>query len=259
MESRGRGSAAIRWSWIAAVGSALFAVPGRARAAGDPLVGTWECPLGLVRIEQHGDHYAGTLVQNSKICRFSSGTEVLRGSASDGTFTGEVRLCPTARICQRDAWALALLLVPPPGDNDMHGSLMLDTCASATLTSPKLEFRRMVETNHHSSHDRFRDALKEGQDQLDAKQYRKAITPLETAARGDDAVAAPARYGLARVYAYLGDHPKAYRWLHDAVAAGFSDLARLDGDEELKTLRRESEFRDIRNDVISNRKRAGRR
>jgi lipopolysaccharide biosynthesis regulator YciM len=152
-----------------------------------------------------------------------------------------------------------MLLLPPSPDSDLRGSVMLNPCAESALPSPKIQFRRLGDAPRRTK-DRTRESLKEGQDLLDGRQYRKAIAPLEAATHGDDAVALAARYNLARAHAALGDKAKALRWLKDAAAQGFSDVTQLDTDDEWRPLRKDAEFKDIRAQILTNRRsRVGRR
>jgi tetratricopeptide (TPR) repeat protein len=78
--------------------------------AGEPLDGTFETPLGKVRIEQVGDSCVGKLLQSSRLCGLGEGEEVVRGRLLDGVFTGEVRACYPAKCREAEPWLFALAM-----------------------------------------------------------------------------------------------------------------------------------------------------
>jgi hypothetical protein len=57
--------------------------------------------------------------------------------------------------------------------------------------------------------------------------------------------AAQDRYTLASAYALLGDRRSAYRWLEEAVAAGWTDYLLLSQDPPFESLRGDEEFQRI--------------
>jgi hypothetical protein len=78
-----------------------------ARAA-EGLEGTWDTPLGRVRIDQAQGGYLGRLLENAPVCRFLRGEEVLRGKILDDVFAGELRVCYPEACGLPEGWLLAL-------------------------------------------------------------------------------------------------------------------------------------------------------
>ncbi len=98
---------------------ASVVAPARAE---EPLEGSWECPLGVIRFEQEGDRYTGRLVDPTRVCSFAKGSELVRGRLVDGLFTGEFRVCYPAGCPQREGWAL-MMAAPSADGEKLAGSL----------------------------------------------------------------------------------------------------------------------------------------
>ncbi len=248
-----------RSSWpagLAAMGLAIWLPAIPARAAADPLTGSWDTPLGNVRIEARKDGYVGILEKPGKLCRFPANTEVLRGTQSDGTFTGELRLCPTSKGCAKEVWILAMLM-PAAADADMRGAVALTPCVEALLPSAKLSFKRGGAAAPRGQKSSGREALEKGEELLSSRQYKLALAQFQAAARSDAQLLAEALIDQARAFSFMGEKARALRALREAADAG----AGLEHEEDFRALKGEPEYKEIRKQLSANakRSRAGRR
>jgi hypothetical protein len=104
--------------------------------AADPLDGTWQTPLGAVRLELSDDGvYVGKLVDATRTCPFAKGTEVMHGRVVDGIFTGELKVCYPARCKLQDHWLLTMALI------DDGGQKLSGAAAPANLSCPNNVFK----------------------------------------------------------------------------------------------------------------------
>jgi len=91
----------------------------------------------------------------------------------------------------------------------------------------------------------FKTLKSQAEKALQGKDYARA---LEIAMKMNDIVEAQhyeTLYGIARIYAFLGNKPKAYEWLDRAVGAGFWDAQLMRNDEAFKGMMEEKRFKDL--------------
>lgn len=100
------------------------------------------------------------------------------------------------------------------------------------------------QTNARVLGNMFAIFVEQAQQFLRRKQFTSAAFCFEVA--GDVRELNPAmRYNAARAYALGGDKRNALRSLREAVAGGFKDVARMESDEGLKSIRGTKEYRDL--------------
>lgn len=132
------------WRGVAAslIVASAFA-PLAAAATPARLEGTWESPLGLLRLAESDGGFGGRLLEASRSCPgFDSGTEVLRGHLIDGVFTGELRVClPSNSPCgSGEAWLLTLIALPEGGE--LLTGAVGEACRSPALKSTSFQLKR---------------------------------------------------------------------------------------------------------------------
>ncbi len=91
----------------------------------------------------------------------------------------------------------------------------------------------------------FKALKSQAEKALQSKDYARA---LEIAMKMNDIVEAQhyeTLYGIARIYAFLGNEPKAYEWLDRAVGVGFWDAQLMRNDEAFKGMVEEKRFKDL--------------
>jgi ubiquinone/menaquinone biosynthesis C-methylase UbiE len=91
----------------------------------------------------------------------------------------------------------------------------------------------------------FRALRRQSDEALQSNDYAKA---LEIAQKMNEIVEPQhyeTLYGIARVYAFLGNNPKVYEWLDRAVGAGFWDAQLMRNDAAFKGIQEEKRFRDL--------------
>ncbi len=117
----------MRWISVAA----LLALPAASSAV--PVAGTWEGPLGVVRIEGGGGSVSGKLVVPRPGVALAEGAPVVRGAELGDSLSAEVRL-PLSGCKKRDAWAGGVLLLAMKG-NLLSGALNVaeEGCAPRAL------------------------------------------------------------------------------------------------------------------------------
>jgi ubiquinone/menaquinone biosynthesis C-methylase UbiE len=91
----------------------------------------------------------------------------------------------------------------------------------------------------------FRALRRQADEALQSRDYAKA---LEIAQKMNEIVEPQhyeTLYGIARIYAFLGNNPKVYEWLDRAVGAGFWDAQLMRNDAAFKGIQEEKRFRDL--------------
>ncbi|MGI5862431.1 MAG: tetratricopeptide repeat protein [Myxococcales bacterium] len=262
--------------------------------AQESLEGSWETPLGVIRLEQEGDRYAGKLVDPNRNCGFAKGSEVVRGRMVDGLFTGEFRVCYPAGCPRREDWALMMAALSADGDK-LAGSLAPagEECRDLVFNGRPFGLARQTAVplaaeivRKSEGQQRQRKMTPEahrlyleGGKHSRAGLFEAARFKFEAAARIDphnpeilnkigisyyalgnykqaekhyrralaiDSDFTDAHYNLACVLAKQGKLKEALRSLRKAVDFGFGAVSDLDTDEDLKMLRDEPAYQQIR-------------
>ncbi len=131
------------WRGFAASLIFLTALASSATASPARMEGTWDSPLGILRVDESAGVLEGRLLEASSMCPgFEAGTEILRGHLVDDVFTGELRVCvPSGSPCgSGDAWLLALISTSGTGPT-LTGAVE-DACRSPALEGAAFQLKR---------------------------------------------------------------------------------------------------------------------
>ena len=82
--------------------------------ANKKLEGTWQMPIGKVKIKLENDSIIGIVTDSEKACNIKNGTTVVTGSLFEDNFSGNMKFClqPIGTIeCPPDNWAFVVLLI----------------------------------------------------------------------------------------------------------------------------------------------------
>jgi hypothetical protein len=265
--------------------SALLSTPAAPASAADaapPVHGSYDSPLGRVRLAGDGASYRGVLVAPSRACGFAAGEEVLRATLLDDSLAGELRVCLSGSGCRaREEWAPVVLLV---GERALSGAVHVraEGCRAPVGKRGGVAFARASggggaararpATRREKARALLRDGarwLSEGSFERARQRFLDAIAidasvpeayngvgvtyrmrndlprALEWYKRalGVDADFGDAYYNMACAYALGGRKDLALRYLQIAALNGYATAGGIDGDPDLESLRAEPAYR----------------
>lgn len=265
----------------------FLAAPGSAdpARAAQPLEGTWDTPLGRVRIDQAQGGYLGRLLENAPVCRFLRGDEVLRGRLVDDVFSGELRVCYPKACGLPEAWPLAMA-APVDGGARLVGAAAAGSpdCPNLVTKGQPFSFLRRAESGAAGPGRRGAEApgakslIDEAKKLIAQGQWEAARRRLERAERLEqgnpeilhligvtfygrddleqaekyylwalkrDPTFGDAHYNLGCVLARRGRAHLALASLRRAVEAGFAAAKTLEDDPDLASVRAEAGYQEI--------------